>query len=307
MARPIYVAGAFVVALGLAMPAASWAQASRRGGGSSGASSSGGSSSGGTAQAAPPPAPTPAPAPAPRAHSRSSQPQSSGPTESSGRARPRSGSAPIVTGSNARVVGSGGARTGATVPGGVIVGERARERGGRALQGYAVRRGSVEPGGGGGGVSFPLYGPWGSWYPWYSSGFGWNLGFVTYDPWAFGGTEWGWGRYGLWYDPFSYYPYSPYSPYYTTSLASGLEDRVERDTHPTGSVRLRVNPKEAKVYVDGALVGVVDEFDGLSHHLDLQPGRHEIEVRADGYQPLTLDVQVQEGRTTTARGSLKKD
>jgi hypothetical protein len=184
------------------------------------------------------------------------------------------------------------------------VGERARARGNRALQGYAVPRGSVEGGGGGGGVSFPLYGPWGNWYPWYSSGFGWNLGFVTYDPWAFGGTRWGWGRYGLWYDPLSYYTYSPY---YMTSFGGGLEDRVERDAYPTGSVRLRVDPKEAKVYVDGALVGVVDEFDGLSHHLDLQPGRHEIEVRADGYQPLTLDVQVQEGRTMTARGRLEKN
>jgi hypothetical protein len=208
---------------------------------------------------------------------------------------------PVTAGSGStRVVVPRAGRAPATVPGGVIVSERARARGDRALQGYAVPRGSVE-GGGGGGVSFPLYGPWGSWYPWYSSG--WGLGFVTYDPWAFGGTRWGWGRYGLWYDPFSYYAFSPY---YMTSFG-GASERVERDTYPTGSIRLRIAPKEAKVYVDGALVGVVDEFDGLSHHLDLQPGRHSIEMRADGYQPLTIDVQVQEGRTTTARGKMQKD
>ena len=74
----------------------------------------------------------------------------------------------------------------------------------------------------------------------------------------------------------------------------------------TGSIRLRANVSSAKVYVDGTLVGTVDEFDGLTHHLDLEPGTHALELRADGYQSATKDVNVSAGKTTTERLSLKK-
>ena len=33
---------------------------------------------------------------------------------------------------------------------------------------------------------------------------------------------------------------------------------------PPVQIRLKANVKEAKVYIDGALYGTVDEFDGLS-------------------------------------------
>ena len=50
------------------------------------------------------------------------------------------------------------------------------------------------------------------------------------------------------------------------------------------TIRLKANVKEAKVYVDGALYGTVDEFDGLGDHLELDGGRHTLELRADGYE-----------------------
>jgi hypothetical protein len=78
-----------------------------------------------------------------------------------------------------------------------------RNRGGQAVTGSAVARtfnDNVY-------ISFPLYGPWGYYYPWYGSGFGWQLGMIGYDPWRYYGTGWGWGRYGMWYDPWGYYPY----------------------------------------------------------------------------------------------------
>jgi hypothetical protein len=58
--------------------------------------------------------------------------------------------------------------------------------------------------------------------------------------------------------------------------------------------------------VDGALAGVVDEFDGLTDHLQLDPGRHQIELRATGYESFVADVNVTDGRTTTTRAKLKK-
>jgi hypothetical protein len=74
----------------------------------------------------------------------------------------------------------------------------------------------------------------------------------------------------------------------------------------TGSVRIRVKPSAAQVYLDGTLMGLVDQFDGLTSHLAATAGRHEIEIRADGYEPMTLTVDVEADRTITARGSLKK-
>lgn len=156
-------------------------------------------------------------------------------------------------------------------------------------------------------ISFPLFGPWGRWYPWYGSGFGWNLGFLTYNPWRYGGTRWIWGRHGLWYDPYGYDPYM-YNPYYSGygyGYGSG-GSRSEAPKRMTGSVRLRVKPNDAKVYVDGALVGTVDEFDGLRHHLELDGGRHVLEIRADGYETYRAEIDVAVGKTLTERVTLKK-
>ncbi len=151
-------------------------------------------------------------------------------------------------------------------------------------------------------VSFPLFGPWGSWYPWYGSGFGWNLGFVTYDPWSYGATNWIWGRYGMGYDPYAYAPYDFYG-------ADGPDSGAATQLPPSplqGSLRIKANPDTAKVYIDGALAGTVDDFNGLTHHLTVEAGRHELQLRADGYQPYTQDISVEIGRTMTVRASLKK-
>jgi hypothetical protein len=72
-----------------------------------------------------------------------------------------------------------------------------------------------------------------------------------------------------------------------------------------GSLRIKASPATAKVYVDGMLMGTVDEFDGLRHHLQLEPGLHRLELRADGYETLAKDVTVTTN-TTTLRLTLKK-
>ena len=52
------------------------------------------------------------------------------------------------------------------------------------------------------------------------------------------------------------------------------------------------------MYVDGALMGVVDDFDGFSSHLKLAGGTHRIELKADGYEPYSGNVTVSVGKTT---------
>jgi hypothetical protein len=68
---------------------------------------------------------------------------------------------------------------------------------------------------------------------------------------------------------------------------------------------LKVKPREATVYVDGYYVGRVDEFDGIFQHLQLEPGPYRVEIRADGFEPLTFDVRVLPDRKITYEGELK--
>ena len=57
-----------------------------------------------------------------------------------------------------------------------------------------------------------------------------------------------------------------------------------RGSHDTGSLRLKIKPREAQVYVDGYLVGNVDSFDGRFQKLGIESGGHRIELKADGYE-----------------------
>ena len=137
------------------------------------------------------------------------------------------------------------------------------------MTGVATPRQPGQFGGGGDFVSFPFYGPWGNWYPWYSPGFGWYAGYVGYNPWNYGATCWNWGIYGPWYDPYGYCWGAYSAPFYVgVSIGGeggGGEAKASHKT--TGDVRILATPKTAKVYIDNALVGTVDEFDGLNDHL----------------------------------------
>lgn len=86
------------------------------------------------------------------------------------------------------------------------------------------------------------------------------------------GFWYGWGGpWGPWapYGPVPYGPYYPY-PYVVDPFSS--------------SVKFTVSPKDAEVYVDGALAGRIDDFDGLFQSLKLPPGTHEIVVFREGYR-----------------------
>ena len=160
----------------------------------------------------------------------------------------------------------------------------------------------VLPGGGGDFVSFPFYGPWGGWYPWCYSGFGWGLGFGYYDPWFYGPTSWYWGRYGMWYDPYAYFG----DPYMSVGSSSSSSSSSSEEKLTFGSLRIKANVAEAKVYVDGALAGLVNEFDGLKDHLELQTGKHTVELRAEGYTTVSAEVVISKDKTKTVRLELKK-
>ena len=72
-----------------------------------------------------------------------------------------------------------------------------------------------------------------------------------------------------------------------------------------GDVRIEVDPKESReeiqVYVDEGHAGVVDDFDGYFQRLHLPLGKHEIEIRLDGYKTIRQSIFVSPGKTIHIR------
>ena len=100
-----------------------------------------------------------------------------------------------------------------------------------------------------------------------------------YGPW--GPAPWGaWGAWGPWG------PYPLHTGYYYRE---------------GGTVRLQVKPVETEVYVDGYYAGVVDSYDGLFQRLSLPPGRHDIELRLEGYRSVQEQVYLAVGQSFRIR------
>ena len=236
-----------------------------------------------------------------------------------GSARPSSGGrAP----SSVRPTGSVAAPVATPAPG--------RNRTGQPVVGTAVPR---TPGTGPGTVA-PFFFPGGFGY-----GYGYGLGFNPFFGSAAFGLGWG-------YDPFFYDPLNPFGygyfgygypgigygyplgygygglgygypggvdPYAGDSYAydgqyrRGLPPPPPQESHATGAIRLKVSPETAQVYVDGTLAGKASDFDGLvGHHLVLEVGPHELELRADGRETFHDTIKVEENKTLTERATLKK-
>jgi hypothetical protein len=125
-----------------------------------------------------------------------------------------------------------------------------------------------------------------------------NIYYYSYYPWGFGG--YGFGGYGLGYYGGGYYGgyYDPWGYGYPRNYRLAYSD--------DGALRLKIKPKDASVFVDGFYAGRVDDFDGVFQRLHIEPGPHRIEVRADGYEPLTFDVRITPDRTLTYTGELNQ-
>ena len=71
-----------------------------------------------------------------------------------------------------------------------------------------------------------------------------------------------------------------------------------------GGVQLDVQPWRAEVYVDGVYVGIVRDFTGYYHHLEVSAGPHVIAMVSPDYEPLIIEIFVSPGHVTTYRGTL---
>jgi hypothetical protein len=169
-----------------------------------------------------------------------------------------------------------------------------RPRGDQPVTGDAVERRGPRPGSGDN-----FYGGYSSYYGYPNARYYWpgayGLGFY-YDP--------------LWYDPFyygggfgaAYYGGGYGNPYgYQGGYGSGSYSRAG-----SGSIRLKIKPRDAQVYVDGYFVGTVDQFDGVFQKLTVDAGAHRIEVKSEGREVVQFEVLITPGETITYQGELKR-
>jgi hypothetical protein len=168
---------------------------------------------------------------------------------------------------------------------------------------------------------FRFYRPYYSFRPRFSLGFGLWVGYpIAYsDPYY----------YGYPYDPYAYPEYYPPSAY--GDLVPNLSSSYPPANYPTtsapqsghsesgpvqgsvvaepgaasGSVSFEISPATAEVYIDGKLVGRVSDLGPTTQPLALVPGRHHVEIRADGYQTLSIDADVAAGQVIPYQGTMQ--
>jgi hypothetical protein len=198
--------------------------------------------------------------------------------------------------------GGGGARLGSAPPRGEAVPRGSRPNVGNPPVGQAVARTGRPPVPGGGDQYYwpsYYYGGWNYRSPYWGYGYYNNYwgGLYMYNPfwWGYGDPYYGWDPYlgGGWANI--------YPGYYTGGYAA--PDQAEL---PDGALKLKVKPREAEVYVDGYFVGQVDSFDGPFQHVDLEPGTHRVEIRAEGFEPITFEVKIAPKQSVTYKGELKR-
>jgi hypothetical protein len=111
------------------------------------------------------------------------------------------------------------------------------------------------------------------------------------------------------YRPYVYRPRFGIGIYYGDggSYPYGYTPRGYYDPLPGrfyGGVRITDAPREAQVFADGYYIGIVDDFDGVFQHANLEAGTHRIEIQAPGFESVAFDVMVQPGRTITFRADM---
>jgi hypothetical protein len=104
--------------------------------------------------------------------------------------------------------------------------------------------------------------------------------------------------------PYSYYEYPYPVPVYGYGRPGGPVI-IGPGTSYYGGVSLEISPSDAEVFVDGQYAGVVRDFDGTQQPLTLTAGSHRLDVRAPGYEPLAMDVNVNPGEVVPYRGDLQ--
>jgi hypothetical protein len=111
-------------------------------------------------------------------------------------------------------------------------------------------------------------------------------------------------------NPYRVRPYAPFiggyggylPPVSDTDLATAAVPPVPV---ATGQLRVTGAPGDAQVYVDGYYVGTVADAEA-ARPLSLDAGPHRLELRAEGFQPLSVDIRISPNDTLNYRASLDR-
>jgi hypothetical protein len=111
------------------------------------------------------------------------------------------------------------------------------------------------------------------------------------------------------YRPYVYRPSFGLGIFYGTGGAWSYDNTPQGYYDPTpgriyGGVRIINASRDAQVFADGYYVGLVDDFDGVFQHMNLEAGEHHIEIQEQGLDPIAFDIVVQPGQTMTLRADL---
>jgi len=160
---------------------------------------------------------------------------------------------------------------------------------------------------GGGRRFFPSYGwtgravfgePFFRFRPRFTFGFGLVVGYPVAFP------------YGYYYSPYDYaYGYPVYGmaepvPTYPDNGYAAAPAAPPDNTANFGGVTFDIQPTNAAVYVDGKYIGTVAEFSPQQPPLSLTLGRHHVDIRAQGFQTMSFDMDVVPGQVTPYQGAM---
>jgi hypothetical protein len=118
--------------------------------------------------------------------------------------------------------------------------------------------------------------------------------------------------YGYYYAPYDYgygYGYPVYGmaeavPTYPDNGYYGAPSAPADNTANFGGVTFDIQPTNAAVYVDGKYIGTVAEFSPQQPPLSLTLGRHHVDIRAQGFQTMSFDMDVVAGQVTPYQGAM---
>ncbi len=108
-----------------------------------------------------------------------------------------------------------------------------------------------------------------------------------------------------WYDPYAYaydypvaYPRLD-SPYRYPDSSYGMSTQVGY-----GGLSFDIQPADAGVYVDGTYVGIAADFGPDQAPLTMTGGRHHVELRAQGCDPMSFDITAVPGQVIPYQGTM---
>jgi hypothetical protein len=155
------------------------------------------------------------------------------------------------------------------------------------------------------GYPFSYYDPY--YYPDYYSDYSYNYPYPAagYPQSAYPQSAYPQSAYPQSAYPQSAYPQSAYpSAAYPQSAPGSVG--VQQGQANTGGVSFDITPGDAELFVDGNDTGTVDQFTPTSQPLGLTAGRHRVEIRAPGYQTISLDVNIVAGQVIPYQGNLER-